>query len=203
HDSARSPSSGNVPGTTLGPALCFRSRLWVKLSAMCVLYEIVWNGSKCGGSQVRMASVPPRFGVWARATAGAIDAPASAAPPSFSKCRRLRFMDSSATSRAGGDDRERLVEDLDRFRDVLVGMGERYVDLVHGLDDLAAHQLLVEALDAVAVGRERRRIVDDRAVGAEDVEYRRLASYLRGQAVLARGGGQPLAQPRAGLEEPF
>src|SRR5256886_11249625 len=60
HDSARSPSITKVPGTTLGPALCLSSRLWVKLSAMCVLYEIVWNGSKCGGSHVRSDSVPPR-----------------------------------------------------------------------------------------------------------------------------------------------
>ncbi len=37
HDSARSPSIGKVPGTTLGPALCRSSRLCVKLSAMCVL----------------------------------------------------------------------------------------------------------------------------------------------------------------------
>src|SRR5437899_10375874 len=164
---------------------------------------MVWNGSKWGGSQVRIARVPPRLGVWARATAGAIDAPASAAPPSFSRCRRLRFMNSSTTSRAGGDDRERLVEDLDRFLDVLVGVGERHVDLVHGLDDLATNQLLVEALDPVAIGRERRAIVDDLAVGEEDVEHRRLAADLRRHAVLARGGGQPLAQARAGLEEPL
>jgi hypothetical protein len=37
HDSARSPSMGNVPGATPGPALCRSSRLWVKLSAMWVL----------------------------------------------------------------------------------------------------------------------------------------------------------------------
>src|SRR3989442_9941054 len=37
HDSARSPSIGNVPGITLGPALCLSRRLWVKLNAMWVL----------------------------------------------------------------------------------------------------------------------------------------------------------------------
>jgi hypothetical protein len=30
-DSARSPSSGNVPGLTPGPALGLRSRLWLKV----------------------------------------------------------------------------------------------------------------------------------------------------------------------------
>src|SRR2546429_3250246 len=202
HDSARSPSIVNVPGATLGPALCRSSRLCVKLSAMCVLYEMVWNGSKCGGSQVRIARVPPRLGVWARATAGAIDAPASTVPPSLSRCRRLRVMESSATSCAGGDDRERLVEYVERFRDVLVGVGERHVDLVRGLDDAAPDQLLVEALDPVAIGRQGRAIVDDLAVGEEDVEDRRLAADLRGPTVLARGGGQTFAEPRAGLEEP-
>src|SRR5213593_2100635 len=117
---------------------------------------MVWNGSKCGGSQVRIARVPPRLGVCARARAGAIAAPASAAPPSLSRCRRLRFMESSTTSRAGGDDRERLVEYVERFLDVLVGVGERHVDLVHGLDDLATDQFLVEALDPVAIRRQRR-----------------------------------------------
>src|SRR5438128_12029838 len=163
---------------------------------------MVWNGSKWGGSQVRIARVPPRLGAWARATTGAIDAPASAAAPSLSRCRRLRFMESSATSRTGGDDRERLVEYVERFRDVLVGVGERHVDLVRGLDDAAPDQLLVEALDPVAIGRQGRAIVDDLAVGEEDVEDRRLAADLRGQTVLARGGGQTFAEPRACLEEP-
>src|SRR5207245_7616204 len=96
---------------------------------------MVWNGSKWGGSQVRIARVPPRLGAWARATTGAIDAPASATPPSLSRCRRLRFMESSATSRAGGDDRERLVEYIERFLDVFVGVGECHVVLVHRLDE--------------------------------------------------------------------
>src|SRR5262245_33493603 len=155
---------------------------------------MVWNGSKCGGSQVRMARVRPRLGVWARAMTGAIDAPTRPAPPSLRRCRRLRFMDSSATSRVGGDDPERLVEYVERFGGVLIGVGERHVDLVHGLDELAADQLLVEALDPVAIGRQGCTIVDDRSVGEEDVEHRRLAADLRGHAVLARGGGQALAQ---------
>ena len=37
HDSARSPSIANVPGTTAGPALCLTSRLWVNEYTMCVL----------------------------------------------------------------------------------------------------------------------------------------------------------------------
>src|SRR5437899_8500623 len=164
---------------------------------------MVWNGSKCGGSQVRIARVPPRLGVWARATVGASDAPASAAPPSLSRCRRLRFMESSATSRAGGDDRERLVEYIDRFLDVLVGVGERHVDLVHGLDDASPDQFLVEALDPIAIGRQGRAIVDDLAVGEEDIEDRRLAADLRGQTVLARGGGQSFAEPRAVYASPL
>src|SRR5437870_5751986 len=164
---------------------------------------MVWNGSKCGGSQVRIARVPPRLGVWARATAGAIDAPASTVPPSLSRCRRLRVMESSATSCAGGDDRERLVEYIERLLDVLVGVGERHVDLVHGLDDASPDQFLVEALDPIAIGRQGRAIVDDLAVGEEDIEDRRLAADLRGQTVLARGGGQAFAEPRAGLEEPL
>src|SRR6516225_6705853 len=150
-----------------------------------------------------MARVPPRLGVWARATTGAIDAPTRPAPPSLRRCRRLRFMDSSATSRVGGDDPERLVEYVQRFGDVLIGMGERHVDLVHSLDELAADQLLVEALDPVAIRRQGRAIVDDRAVGEEDVEHGRLAADLRRHAVLARGGGEPFAQARAGLEEPL
>src|SRR5262249_60408923 len=98
--------------------------------------EIVWHGSKCGGSPVRRDRVPPRLGVWARAMAGAIDAPASPAPPSLSSCRRLRFMDadSSATSRVGRDDPERLVEYVERFGAVLIGVGERHVDLVREPD---------------------------------------------------------------------
>src|SRR5262249_51961846 len=151
--------------------------------------------------QVRIARVPPRLGVWARAMTGAIDAPASPAPPSLSSCRRVRFMDSSATSRVGGDDAERLVEYVQRFVDVIVGVGERDVDLVHGLDDLAAHELLVEVLDPVAIGRQGRTIVDDRTVGEEDVEHRGLAADLRRHAVLARGGAQALTQARTGLEE--
>src|SRR5262245_52916645 len=164
---------------------------------------MVWNGSKWGGSQVRMARVPPRLGVWARATTGAMDAPTRPAPPSLRRCRRLRFMDPSATSRVGSDDPERLVEYVQRFGDVSIGVGERHVDLVHGLDELSANQLLVEALDPVAVGRQSRAVVDDETVGKEDVEHGRLAADLRRQAVLARGGGEPFAQARAGLEEPL
>jgi len=61
-DSARSPSIGKLPGAIAGPALWRRRRLWVKEYAMCVLNEIVRCGSKCGGSQRRSESVPPRFG---------------------------------------------------------------------------------------------------------------------------------------------
>src|SRR5439155_1273485 len=193
---------GNVPGTTLGPALCLSSRLCVKLSAMCVLKEIVWNGSKWGGSHVRIASVPPRLGVWAGAMAGTTDAPASAAPPSLSRCRRLRVMASSSTSRAGRDGRERLTENFDGFVDVRVGVGERDIDLVHGLDDAAAHELLIESLDPLAVRRERRAIVDDLAVGEEDVEDRRLAGHPRGEPVLGDRDRQAVAEPRSGPEEP-
>src|SRR5207344_3454459 len=52
-------------------------------------------------------------------------------------------------------------------------------------------------------GGEGRAIVDDGTIGEEDVEDRRLAADLRGEAVLARGGGQTLAEPRARLEQPL
>src|SRR5262249_5923694 len=97
HDSARSPSTGNVPGTTLGPVLCFSNRLCVKLSEMCVLYEIVWNGSKCGGSHVRSDKGPPRLGGWARARARAVDAPPRPAPPRLGSRPRLRVMGAGAS----------------------------------------------------------------------------------------------------------
>jgi len=92
----------------------------------------------------------------------------------LSRCLRLRFIDPPRPHARAADDPERLVEYVERFLDVLVGVGERYVDLVHGLDDLATDQLLVEALDPVAIRRQRRAIVDDLAVGEEDVEHRRL-----------------------------
>src|SRR2546425_187202 len=96
---------------------------------MCVLKEIVWSGSKWGGSQVRIASVPPRLGVWARAPTGATEAPASAAPPSLSRCRRLRCTECPSASGLRGDGCQRLVENFEGFLDVRVGVGERHVDL--------------------------------------------------------------------------
>src|SRR5215510_16615720 len=62
HDSARSPSIANVPGTTAGPTLCLTSRLWVNEYTTCVLYDTCRYGSKWGGSQSRRVIVPPRFG---------------------------------------------------------------------------------------------------------------------------------------------
>src|SRR6266852_5224457 len=53
-------------------------------------------GSKWGGSQRRSVAVPPRLGVWARPRAGASVAPASVAPPSVKRSRRLRFIGSSS-----------------------------------------------------------------------------------------------------------
>src|SRR5438034_7032613 len=53
HDSARSGSIANVPGTTDGPALCFTRRLCVKVSGICTRYAVVSIGSKSGGSQPR------------------------------------------------------------------------------------------------------------------------------------------------------
>ena len=40
-----------VPGIAAGPTLCFTSRLWVNEYTMCVLYDTLRCGSKCGGSQ--------------------------------------------------------------------------------------------------------------------------------------------------------
>src|SRR6059036_1530347 len=98
---------------------------------------MVWKGSKCGGSQVRSASVPPRFGVWPRACDGRTAVPANATPPSFRTWRRLRSMEtpplvrcSACASGALGDHRQGPVEHVDRLVHVRVGVGERDVDLV-------------------------------------------------------------------------
>src|SRR5262245_20091387 len=53
-------------------------------------------GSNIGGSQPRRVSVPPRFGVWARAKVGAKAEPPSVAPPSTRRSRRERFMGPSS-----------------------------------------------------------------------------------------------------------
>src|SRR5262245_32216583 len=64
-DSARSPSIGSVPGTTVGPALTRTRRLWVKESATKHHQCGVACGSKFGGSKPTMRNTPPRLGVWA------------------------------------------------------------------------------------------------------------------------------------------
>src|SRR5438093_12158888 len=115
---------------------------------------MVWKGSKCGGSQVRSASVPPRFGVWPRACDGRTAAAASAAPPGFSTWRRLRSMGappvvrcSECASGALGDHRQGLVEHPERLVDVLVRVGERDIDLVDRLHHAAPQKLRVKTLD--------------------------------------------------------
>src|SRR5207249_11829572 len=150
---------------------------------------MVWKGSKCGGSQVRSASVPPRFGVWPRACDGTTAVPTSAAPPSFSTWRRLRSMGplpwcSECASGALGDHRQGLVEHPERLVDVLVRVGERDIDLVDRLHHAAPQELRVETLDPLAVRRERRPIVHDRVIGEEDIEDRWLPAHLRRDAVL-------------------
>src|SRR5690349_15305556 len=166
---------------------------------MWVLYEIVPNGSKWGGSQVRIESVPPRLGVWARPVDGATAVPARANPPRASRSRRLTSMGppGSSSGRAGGDGGQRLVEDPERGVHVGVAVGERDVDLVDGLHDAALETFLVEERDAAAIGGEGCPVVHDGAVGEDDVEDRRLATHLRGHAVLAGERGEAVAQAGA------
>src|SRR5262245_15530093 len=94
-DSARSPSSGVVPGTTDEPAFTLRSRLWVNDRFTIVLNVKMSWGSKPIGSSPRIRNTPPRLGVCASAAFGraACSAPAAAAPPpSFSRSRRVSSM---------------------------------------------------------------------------------------------------------------
>src|SRR4029079_9501603 len=153
---------------------------------------MVWNGSKCGGSQVRIESVPPRVRVWARAIEGATAVPARANPPRASRSRPLTSMGppASGSGRAGGDGGQRRIEDRERGVDVGVAVGERDVDLVHRLDDAALEALLVDERDAPAIGGESRVIVHDGTVGEDDVEDRRLAAHLGGHAVPASERGE-------------
>src|SRR5713226_913099 len=70
-DSARSGSSGCVPGLIDAPALTLTSRLWVKDSGSMVVNATVCWGSKCTGAKwKRMRKVPPRFGTCASALPG-------------------------------------------------------------------------------------------------------------------------------------
>src|SRR5439155_25047601 len=101
---------------------------------------MVWKGSKCGGSQVRSASVPPRFGVWPRACDGRTPVAASAAPPSFSTWRRLRSMGappvvrcSECASGALAHHRQALVEHPEPLAALPVRLGGRDIELVAAL----------------------------------------------------------------------
>src|ERR1700730_3847425 len=97
HDSARSPSTGNVPGCTPGPALCFSKRLCVNERLIIVHQLTVRCGSNPLGSvKAQIRKTPPRLGVWASALPGSIrrppapTAPAVAAMlPSLRRSRRL------------------------------------------------------------------------------------------------------------------
>lgn len=93
HDSAASGSSGNVPGTTDGPALTFTRRLWVNDTAMCVPQLTVSWWSNMAGAASGNRKIPPLFGVWAwtrrgRARSWAAST-ASAAPPTRKRSRRV------------------------------------------------------------------------------------------------------------------
>src|SRR5262245_19564451 len=103
HDSARSPSTGRVPGTIDGPAFTFTSRLWVKDRFVPILWLF---GTRCGSKPVvasspRMRKTPPRFGVcaWAgsQSRSGSA-APAAAAPPSLRRSRRLNVVGATDAS---------------------------------------------------------------------------------------------------------
>src|SRR5262249_61729361 len=90
HDSARSPSTGSVPGVTPGPAFTRTSRLCVNDSAtkhhQC---GVAW-GSKLGGSKPAMRNTPPRLGVWAWTGRAAVVVTASARTVTPAPRRRSR-----------------------------------------------------------------------------------------------------------------
>src|SRR5215470_1063801 len=154
HDSARSPSMGNVPGVTAGPALWRTRRLCVKDRAACVLKLDVSMPSKCNGSTPRRARVPPRFGgpsvpaAQARVV-GVSTVPAAAPPARASSRRRVRGTMPSSPLEPGGDEPATVV--VTEIRAIVLERAVR-----DGRVDLAHRRRVVHLLREVAL-----QLVDD------------------------------------------
>src|SRR5215510_14571722 len=92
-------------------------------------------------------------------------------------------------------------EDLERALDIVLAVREGHVELLRGLDDAALEQGTGEGRVTIAVCGEGGAVVVDRLFGEVDLEHRRLARHLRGEAGLARRLGESGLYPTARGEQ--